>query len=782
MNKDASQSDQILNISLALSQYPILSKKIRARMRRELFNRKLLEEQVFEKEVKQEAIHSQDREGLKDPFLEEPADTWEHRVQYIRDHLTDLYFSKYGSLEQFHELVSEVLCERGITHENSILSINPELAPQDLLFEQALAIEGYQTEERIKLDPRLQEIKVVLIRNLISDQLPYINIAKEWFTISDLAEIRKRRIGPGRIGGKAAGMLLAARIIKTEGESDLINFVRTPESYFVGSDLFYEFMSINNLVHWNDQKYKSEEQMRADYPQIVKDFEASSFPPEIIEKLELLLISIGGRPLIVRSSSLLEDNFGASFAGKYESIFCPNQTTLRTNLRNLCKAISRVYATTLNPDALLYRRSRGLLDYDERMAVLIQGVVGEKQGHYFFPQTAGVAFSHNQFRWSTQIKPEAGFVRLVWGLGTRAVDRVGNDYPRLIALSHPLLYPSNSIQSMRRYSQQFVDLIDLEKNRFCTLPIKNVLTPEHEGIRLFTQLEQDGYIQTLHGNLRTSDIPNLIFTFEEFLKRTTFVNKMRKILSLLEWNYRAPVDLEFTAGLREPGETVQEVDIAIVQCRPQSKLIEMKDVRIPPNLERKDIAFSTQFMVPKGHIPRIRFILYIPTAGYFKLGTVQERNDIGRVVGEVNQRMKGEDYICIGPGRWGTSNPDLGIFVNYSDIYNAKALVEITGKGRGAVPEPSLGTHFFQDLLEAQIYPLAVNLDDDRAFINEDLFSDTPNRLSDMIGKVVSASTCIKLIDVTDYKPGHHLEITMDDEKGQAVAYMMPDSLKATGG
>ena len=204
-------------------------------------------------------------------------------------------------------------------------------------------------------------------------------------------------------------------------------------------------MSINNLVHWNDQKYKSEEQMRVDYPQIVKDFEASSFPPEIIEKLELLLISVGNRPLIVRSSSLLEDNFGASFAGKYESIFCPNQATLRKNLRNLCRAISRVYATTLNPDALLYRRSRGLLDYDERMAVLIQGVVGEEQGQYFLPQTAGVAFSHNQFRWSPQIKPEAGFVRLVWGLGTRAVDRVGNDYPRLIALSHPLLYPSNSI-------------------------------------------------------------------------------------------------------------------------------------------------------------------------------------------------------------------------------------------------------------------------------------------------------------------------------------------------
>lgn len=775
MKDDSSQPEQILNISLELNQYPILSKKIRARMRRELFINKLLDDQAFEKDVKKEALQSQAREGLKNPFLEEAADTWELRVQNVRDYLTDLYFSKMSSLERFHEIIDEILSERGIDREDSILSINPELAPQDLLFEQALTIEHYHSEERILMDPRLQEIKVVLIRNLISDQLPYINIAKEWFTISDLAEIRKRRIGPGRIGGKAAGMLLAARIIQAEGDNDLIRSVSTPESFFVGSDLFYEFMSLNNLVHWNDQKYKTEDQMRADYPHIVRDFEESSFPPEIIEKLELLLISVGKCPLIVRSSSLLEDNFGASFAGKYDSIFCPNQSESKDNLKQLCQAISQVYATTLNPDALLYRRSRGLLDYDERMAVLIQCVVGEKQGKYFLPQTAGVAFSHNQFRWAPQIRPEAGFVRLVWGLGTRAVDRVGNDYPRIIALSHPLLYPSNSIKSMRRYSQQYVDLIDLEKNKFCTLPIKDVISPTDENTRMFAQLEQEGYIQSLHGNLKAKETQNLIFTFEEFLKQTTFVTRMRKILSLLEWNYSAPVDLEFTARIRNTGDH-KEVDITIVQCRPQSKLIELKDVRIPMNLDQEDIVFSTQFMVPKGHIPRVRFILFVPPEEYFKLDTIQERNEVGRVIGEINLRMKEEDYICIGPGRWGTSNPDLGIYVNYSDIYNAKALVELTGKGHGAVPEPSLGTHFFQDLIEAQIYPLAINLDDHNAYINDKLFTETPNRVSSFRSVNSSQSNCIKLIDINDYRPGDHLEITMDDEKGEALAYFKPDA------
>ncbi|MBN2677405.1 MAG: PEP/pyruvate-binding domain-containing protein [Anaerolineaceae bacterium] len=775
MYSDAGQSKQLVNITLILSQYPILSKKIRARMRRELFKQQLVEETHFEKEVRQEAIKSQEREGLENPFLEEPAEMWERRLEVTRDYLTDLYFSKFMNPEQFNTLVKEVLGERGIEHETSILSINPELAPQNLLFEQALTIESYQTSKRRRMDPRLQEIKVVLIKNLISDHLPYINIAKEWFTISDLAEIRKHRIGPGRIGGKAAGMLLASTIIKSVGDKELIDSVNIPKSFFVGADLFYVFMSMNNLVHWNDQKYKSEDQMRRDYPQIVKKFEDSKFPPEILEELERILNLVGKTPLIVRSSSLLEDNFGASFVGKYESVFCPNQKSTKVNLRELCRAIKRVYATTLNPDALLYRRRRGLLDYDERMAVLIQVVVGEKQGKYYMPQTAGVAFSHNQFRWSPQIEPEAGFVRLVWGLGTRAVDRVGNDYPRLIALSHPLLYPSNSIKSIRRYSQQYVDLIDLDANKFCTLPIGSVLSPGDSTVRLFTQVEQDGYIQSLLGNIKTSDIPNLIFTFEDFIKQTKFVPIMKKILGLLEGHYHAPVDIEFTANIINLTPTTKDVEITIVQCRPQSRLSELKEVRIPPDLKKEDMVFSTWFMVPRGHIPKIRYILFVPPEEYFKLDTLQARNDIGRIIGSLNQSLKDETFICIGPGRWGTSNPDLGIYVNYSDIYNAKALVELTGKGRGAVPEPSLGTHFFQDLLEAQIYPLVVNLDDSRAYLNQTIFFQSPDQISRFHKDAENKKTCLKVIDITDYKPEHHVEIMMDDEKGRAVAYLMPD-------
>jgi hypothetical protein len=307
----------------------------------------------------------------------------------VRDQLTDFYFSYHFTFDEFEKLVGDLLSERGVSHQDLLLSINPELAPQDLLFEQAMMIEKMAASDRAPYEARLREIKVVLIRNMISDQLRYINIAREWFTASDLVEIRKRKIGSGRIGGKAAGMLLAARILKTIADEPLRGCLSTPVSYYLGSDVLYTFMAINHLSNWNDQKYKSEETMRADYPLIQRDFQAGEFPPEIVEKLQTLLTTVGQQPLIVRSSSLLEDNFGTAFAGKYTSIFLPNQAGFTANLMALTKAIATVYASTLNPGALLYRRSRGLLDYDERMAVLIQVVQGEVHGRYYLPHLAG---------------------------------------------------------------------------------------------------------------------------------------------------------------------------------------------------------------------------------------------------------------------------------------------------------------------------------------------------------------------------------------------------------
>ena len=769
MTLPPSATDRLLSIYLVLSQYPVLSSRIRDLMRRELFQQGFLDQQEFEQEVIQKAIQSQEREGLQRPTIEEPAEVWERRKTVVRDQLTDFYFSNHLSFELIEDLIEEVLNERGVTTHEALFEFNPEIAPQELLFNQGMMIEKMPKEERKHLEPRLREIKVVLIRNMISDQLRYINIARDWFTISDLMEVRRHKIGHGRIGGKAAGMLLAARILKGSTRNEVCQCLRTPESYYMGSDLLYTFISVNNLHHWNDQKYKNEDEMRRDYPKIIEDFGQSQFPPNIIQRLETLLTSVGKQPLIVRSSSLLEDNFGTAFAGKYESIFCPNQGTLEENLQALTKAIALIYASTLNPNALLYRRSRGLQDYDERMAVLIQTVEGNQFRDYYLPDLSGVAFSHNQYRWSPQIRAEDGFIRMVWGLGTRAVDRVGNDYARLVALSHPTLRPSNTVRSIRRYSQQYVDLIDLKDNQMKTLPIGEVLTGDYPPLRYLAQVDQEGYFRSIRSRLVDADPDQLILTFEDLLRRTPFAERMRYLLDILENEYKSPVDIEFIADILED-KGKPEIKLSLIQCRPLSYMKEENRVDFPVSLPDDHVIFSSSIMVAGGWLEEINYVVFVPHESYFSLPTQAARNNLERAIGKLNTALANENFICVGPGRWGTSNPDLGVHVDYSDIFNSKALVELSGEGIGPAPEPSLGTHFFQDLLEGEIFPLATTIGEDR--FNRDFFYDTPNRLAEWIEVDAPLFERLRLIKVTDFRPDHHMELVMNGQEGRAMAFL----------
>ncbi len=743
-------------------------------MRRELFNRGVITPQEFEAEVRDYAIRTQAREALHNPFAEEPSNVWELRLMRVRDHLTDFHFAYNLPYDLFEQIIRDSLTERGARAQDVLISFNPELAPQDMLFEQALSIEKMPPKERAQAEARLREIKVVLIRTLISDQLAYVNIAKDWFTISDLSEIRRRKIGEGKIGGKAAGMLLAARILSDVADDEVRSCLRIPISYFLGADLTYLFMTLNGLMRWADQKYKPEEQIRLDYPKIRNDFLSGSFPPDTIEKLQGVLDEVGDQPLIVRSSSLLEDNFGTSFAGKYESHFCPNQGTPEQNLNNLIHAIKRIYASSLNPDALLYRRSKGLQDYDERMAILIQVVQGERFGSYYMPHAAGVAFSRNLYRWSPQIRVEDGFLRLVWGLGTRAVDRVGNDYPRLVALSHPLLRPEASIKAIRRYSQQYVDLIDLDENVFKTMPVTSVLSPQYPVLRYLAQLDQGDYLTPIRSTLLGGSPRQLVLTFDELFRRTHLADILRRMLQVLEKNYRNPVDTEFTVHIGEGENGNVDLQVYLLQCRPQSHLKEII-VHLPQTLYPDDIIFSTKRMVPQGTVTDIRYVVFVPPEGYYSLPTQAARAELGRAISRLNSAMSGTTFICVGPGRWGTTNPDLGVHIGYSDIYNTRALVELAGHGIGQAPEPSFGTHFFQDLVEANIFPLAVYLDDEDAVFNRAFFYNTPNRLAELAPHEANLSKTLRLIEVASYRPGHHLDLVMDDEQGRAIAFLAPD-------
>lgn len=768
--------DPTYRIYLTLAQFPLLRRRIRNKMRLELFKRGILSAEALEAQVREQSADSQLREGVADALSEEAEDDWKQRVDVVREHLTDLNFANNLPFEVFESLVKEVLAERGAESDDFLRTFNPELAPQEALFEQAKAIALLPAKERKKYKAREREIKVVLIRTMISDQLAYINIAKEWFTLDDLLSIRRHKIGKGKIGGKAAGMLLALRILQRTADKDIAQHVTIPESYFLGADVMYAFMAHNGMIHWADQKYKEIDQIRTDYPIIQKEYAAGSFPQDIQNELSLLLERVGKAPIIVRSSSLLEDNFGSSFAGKYTSYFCPNQGSPAENLQACMAAISQVYASGLNPDALLYRRAHGLQDYDERLAVLIQVVQGEAYGNYYFPHLAGVAFSRNLFRWSPKIRSGDGFLRLVAGLGTRAVEHLGNDYPRLVALSHPELRATADVNAVVTYSQHQLDLVDLEENSFKTLPMQEVLDKNYPHQRLLLSLFKEGDLRPIRSSL-VEEEGELVLTLDGALRSTPLADRMRRMLKILEKHYKSPVDMEFTVQLQPGKGSKVETRLFILQCRPQSHMHE-ESVQLPERMDQKQLIFATSKMAPHGKVSGIRYVLFVSPEAYYSLPSSDARQALTRAIGRLNSVLKGETFICVGPGRWGTVNPDLGVSVSYADIYNTRAIVELSGKGVGAAPEPSYGTHFFQDLIESRIFPLAIHLDDKESVFKRSFFYDSPNRIAIWLPELVTQSA-LRLISVDDVAPGHTMELIMDSEASRSVAFLKPEDQDA---
>src|SRR5512147_1188778 len=474
------ESSKVLDIYLLIAQYPMLASDIRRRMRGELFRRGIITSERFDAEVKEKAVQSQQREGLTGNQKED-AEQWELRWTRVRRTLTDFYFAYNLPIEILHHIIDDLLTHqadgRSVVPDHS-LPFNPELAPLEMVLRQAERYEALPDAERASIAHHLQELRVVLLKSLVSDQLAFIHIARRWFTAADFNMILESRIGTGKIGGKAAGLLLAYKILQNTAP-EIFEKIVLPRSYFIGADVFYDFQAVNKLEYLS-QKYKTAEQIREEYPKIQEQYAQARFPEEVAQQLREILREVGNTPLIVRSSSLLEDNFGMSFAGKYISIFCPNQGTLKENLRDLTRAIRQIYASVFGPDALMYRRRMGLLDYDERMAILLQEVQGEHHRQYYFPDLAGVAYSYSPIVWNPRFKREDGFMRLVMGLGTRAVDRIAGDYPRMINLSHPQLRPDVTPEAIRYYSQHFVDTLDLEKNIQTTVPIESVLGADYK--------------------------------------------------------------------------------------------------------------------------------------------------------------------------------------------------------------------------------------------------------------------------------------------------------------
>jgi hypothetical protein len=622
-----------------------------------------------------------------------------------------------------------------------------------------------------------RNVRVSLIRRLLSEQLAYIRIAKDFIKLEDFDDVLQRVVstptGCGKLGGKAAGLLLASHIIRIIESNATDSFpVIIPETWFISSEVMAHVMKFNDLNDVIEHKYRPVEEVRRDYPRIVQSFKSCQFPPELIQAFGTILDSFEDKPIIVRSSSLLEDRVGASFAGKYKSLFLANQGTKQERLDALTDAVAEVYASVLGPDPIEYRAERGLLDFMEEMGIMIQEVIGRRVGDYFFPEFAGVAFSRNDFRWSARIKREDGLARMVPGLGTRAVDRVAADYPVLIAPGQPGLRVNVSDSEIVQYSPTHVDVINLRTNKFETVRLSRLLR-EHgdrmSGIRKVFSTFDGERIQQPRGLTVDFDRGELVATFNGLINDTPFVKQLHNMLRLLEDKFETPVDVEFAFNGGK---------FYLLQCRSQSHQEDAVPAKIPDDLVPDRILFNARRYVGNGTVGNISHIVYVDPDMYANLPDRSSLLAVGRAVGKLNTLLPKRQFILMGPGRWGSRGDiKLGVSVGYSDISNTALLVEIARKKGDYVPEVSFGTHFFQDLVEARIRYLPLYPDDESIVYNERFLRDSPNILPDMVPEYAHLADTVRLIDVSKTTNGLALQVLMNGDLDEAVALLAePDS------
>lgn len=523
----------------------------------------------------------------------------------------------------------------------------------------------------------------------------------------DLFDVKDRMIGSGKIGGKAVGMILARRIVERV-LPDAASRMEPHDSFYVGSDVFYTYLVHNRL--WRTRiVQRTEAGYFSEANALRSGILEGSFPERVREQFARMLDYFGQAPIIVRSSSLLEDSFGHAFAGKYESVFCANAGASEDRLEAFEDAMRRVYASTMDPSALEYRRLRALHGQDEQMAILVQRVSGSLYGDFFMPAVAGVGYSFNTWRWHPDLDPTAGMVRLVAGLGTRAVDRTDSDYPRLASLDRPELPPSGD-GDRSLYCQRSLDVIDLARARVDTRPLEEVLSSlpdwlidivserDYETERRLAETGHGGQIR--------------IGTCSGAVANRALLHDLRSILAALEKEYGNPVDVEFTVNWKSPDEYL----VNLLQCRPlQTPSIAAcarpgLDGNFVASLPENDVLL---WLVRDTMGPQldcdVGAIVYVDPVSYYEL-PFRDKPSVARVIGELNARyrLSGAKALLLAPGRIGTTSPELGVPVSFAEIDAMGILCEVACSTAGYRPELSFGSHFFQDLVESGIFYAAV--------------------------------------------------------------------------
>ena len=586
-------------------------------------------------------------------------------------------------------------------------------------------------------------------------------LVKKHFVPEDYFQVRDHMIGTGMIGGKACGMLLARAIIRNTAP-DIDRVLEPHDSFFVGSDVYYTYIVDNDF--WDIRiRQRTEEEYFELADTFAEHLKSGKFSQDMREQFMHILEYYGQDPYIVRSSSILEDGFENAFAGKYESVFCANRGTMEERLEEFENAVKTVYASTMGLSALDYRKRRGLDKRDEQMALLIMRVSGSVYGQYYMPCAAGVGYSFSPYKFLKNIDPAAGMLRLVMGLGTSAVDRKEGSYPRLVSLDMPEATSCTTIAQKHQFSQRKAEAVDMKGRclKQVSLDEMEPLIPDYLKKYL---LEHDYEVES---NLRERGIytPIWFISCLGLVKHKEIMERMQRMMQLIQKEYDYPVDIEFTMNISASGEYM----INLLQCRPLQVFQDKGTVRIPEAIPAEEILLESRgaSMGLSREVP-IDMIVYVDPVAYYNL-PYASKPGIARLIGAINwkYREQGKHMILMVPGRIGTSSPELGVPTAFSDISEFEAVCEIAEDKAGYNPELSYGSHIFQDLVESQILYTAVFPGEKTIHYAPEKLKERENLISGMSGGEgledviymvdTSGSGCMLYHDLAD----EHLVLTL---------------------
>lgn len=550
------------------------------------------------------------------------------------------------------------------------------------------------------------------------------------------------RIGDGSVGGKGRGLAFLDSMIK---RNDLVDkwdnvILSIPPTVDIGVDVFTEFMNENNL-------YDFVSHCEDDF-NILKTFTESKLPVKIKEDLKAF-VSVIKKPLAVRSSSMLEDSHYQPFAGVYSTYMIPCCLEEEDMFENLLLAIKSVYASVFFKNSRKYMLATKNLIDEEKMAIVLQEVVGNKHGDYFYPVLSGVARSLNFYPIDFE-KPEEGILNLAFGLGKAVVDgaqtlRLSPQYPeKILQLS--------STEMALRETQKYFYSLNMDKNAF--------KASIDDGINIVKRPIEDAISDsTLDWVSSTYDFENnmivdgnyvkgkKVVTFANILKHNKFplAEMIREVLRIGAFEMNKPIEIEFAVELSNDSSKPHR--FYLLQIRPivDNHQEIMEDLLSIP---KDKLCIYSENAIGNGIMNNLCDIIYVKPESFNPANNLL----LVETIDQLNQKMLKEEknYILMGPGRWGSSDPWLGIPVKWSNISESRLIIE--SSIADYLIEPSQGTHFFQNLTSFEVGYFTINEHHKSGFVNLDYFSE---------GKIEFEDGFIKHIRFQD-----SLRVLIDAKKG----------------